>query len=260
MKRALFSTAGSLSIFLLLAVAWLCYKIFIYVPSVDSFQDAKMVMEQHIVYDHRRTIYCDAEFDADKRILPFSGFYAEKYQNRAARVEWEHAVPVENFGRAFAAWSEGDKYCVRKDGKAYKGRRCAAETSQPFRKMEADMYNLFPSIGSVNAARGTRAYSELGDAPDAFGSCGVKIADRRFEPPDRAKGQLARASLYMEAEYREATGGRFRLSRQQRNLFMAWDRKFPVDAWECKRAKRIERIQKNENRFVKEPCIAAGLW
>ena len=32
------------------------------------------------------------------------------------------------------------------------------------------------------------------------------------------------------------------------------------DAWECKRAKRIESIQKNENVFVKQPCIAAGLW
>lgn len=260
MKKALFSAAVIFCLFLLLAAAWLFYKIFIYVPSVESFQDAKMAMEQYVVYDHRYTIYCGAEFDADKRVLPLPGFYTEKYKNRAQRVEWEHAVPVENFGRAFTAWNDGNEYCVRKDGKTYRGRKCASETSAPFRKMEADMYNLFPSIGSVNAARGIRAYSELGDVPAAFGSCDAKIAENRFEPPNHAKGQLARASLYMEEEYREATGGRFRLSRQQRQLFKAWDRQYPVDDWECQRARRIERIQKNENRFVKEPCIAAGLW
>ena len=34
---------------------------------------------------------------------------------------------------------------------------------------------------------------------------------------------------------------------------------YPVDAWECLRAKRIERIQGNENPFVKEACRKAGL-
>lgn len=50
------------------------------------------------------------------------------------------------------------------------------------------------------------------------------------------------------------------MSRQQYHLMKAWDKIYPVDAWECKRAKRIESIQKNENVFVKQPCIAAGLW
>ena len=40
----------------------------------------------------------------------------------------------------------------------------------------------------------------------------------------------------------------------------AWDKMYPVDAWECKRAQRIEKIQKNENSFVKEACIKVNLW
>jgi len=40
----------------------------------------------------------------------------------------------------------------------------------------------------------------------------------------------------------------------------AWDRQYPVDAWECTRAKRIEKLQDNENKFVKQPCVASGLW
>lgn len=34
----------------------------------------------------------------------------------------------------------------------------------------------------------------------------------------------------------------------------------PNNEWECTRAKRIESIQKNENKFVKIPCQEAGWW
>lgn len=245
---------GGLLLFMALLGAIFFYRKFIYIPEVDDFSQAKAAMEEYVIYDNRVTLYCGAEFDADKHVAPDQGFYTEKHKARAGRVEWEHAVPVENFGRSFKAWREGSKYC-EKDGKPYRGRKCAAKTSREFRKMEADMYNLFPVIGAVNASRSNRDYAELPRAPAAFGSCAAKIEGRRFEPPDRAKGQVARASLYMDSQYR-----RFRLSTQQKQLFTAWDRMFPVDRAECRRAKRIERIQKNANPFVKEPCIRGGFW
>ncbi len=39
-----------------------------------------------------------------------------------------------------------------------------------------------------------------------------------------------------------------------------WDKQYPVEKWECVRTKRIERIQGNENPFVKQPCIEKKLW
>ena len=59
----------------------------------------------------------------------------------------------------------------------------------------------------------------------------------------------------MDKEYKE-----YNLSRQQRRLFEAWSNMYPVDEWECTRAKRIESIQGNENIFVKNMCIEKGLW
>ena len=50
------------------------------------------------------------------------------------------------------------------------------------------------------------------------------------------------------------------MSKQQRKLMDAWDNMYPVNAWECQRAKRIEAIQGNENIFVKNKCISKGLW
>lgn len=94
------------------------------------------------------------------------------------------------------------------------------------------------------------------DVPSAFGSCPMKISGNKVEPPERARGQITRSSLYMADSY----GEHYRLSRQQQQLMQAWARQYPVDAWECRRASRIERLQGNENRFVKESCLSAGLW
>ena len=164
-------------------------------------------------------------------------------------------VPAENFGQAFAEWREGDAQCVDNRGKAFKGRKCAEKVSREYRLMQADLYNLYPAIGAVNALRQNYNFQMLpGEKPD-FGSCEMKIADRKAEPPIRSRGQIARTYKYMADAY----APRYRMSRQQTQLMDAWDKMYPVDAWECTRARRIERLQGNENPFVKERCQETGL-
>lgn len=230
---------------------FLLWRHFTAIPEIHDFGDAKYVLENYIYPDHRYTIYCGAPFGKDKIVELPAGFEAANHLARANRVEWEHAVPAENFGRFFKSWREGHKRC-EKDGKPFRGRKCASKVSPEFRKMEADLYNLFPAIGTVNAARRNYDYSELPFALSSFGSCQAKIEGKKFEPPDSAKGELARASLYMDAQYK-----RFHLSKQQKKLFMAWNEMYPANAWECERASRIERIQGNENIFIKNSCAAA---
>jgi deoxyribonuclease-1 len=217
----------------------------------DSFSKAKKTLERQIYHDHRITLYCGAAFDEKKNVTLPEGFTAAKHEKRAGKVEWEHVVPAENFGQAFAEWREGDAQCVDNRGKAFKGRKCAEKVNKDYRYMQADMYNLYPAIGAVNALRQNYNFQMLPD----FGSCGMKIADRRAEPPIRARGQIARTYKYMADAY----APRYRMSRQQTQLMDAWDKMYPVDAWECTRARRIERLQGNENPFVKERCQEAGL-
>lgn len=228
------------------------YRIFWGVPAIHNFQDAKYVMENYVVHDQRRTVYCAAEFDEDKRIS--ANYTPTAHVSRATRMEWEHAVPVSDFGATFPEWHKKNKLC-RKHGKYIGGRKCA-EQNPEFVKIETDLYNLFPSIGSVNATRANRKYAALPAIAPAANICGARLASGQFEPPDRAKGQVARASLYMAGRYPD----RVRFSDGQLHLFRAWSNAFPVTAAECQRARRIERIQKNENLIVKRPCQAAGLW
>lgn len=221
---------------------------------IESFSQAKKLLEQKVYFDHRETFYCRAVFNKKKEVTLPEGFTTEKHAKRAARIEWEHVVPAENFGRAFVEWREGAPECVRSNGKPFKGRSCAEKVSREFRFMQADLYNLYPAIGAVNAARANYRYAMLPGEASSFGSCPMKIADRAVEPPEYTRGAIARTMFYMQDAYPQ-----YKMSNAQQKLMQVWDRQYPVDQWECLRAERIEKIQGNENVFVKEACRKAGL-
>ena len=123
--------------------------------------------------------------------------------------------------------------------------------------MQADMYNLVPAIGAVNAMRKNYDFQLLPwvEKP-AFGPvCEMKIENGKVEPPVSSRGAIARTYKYMDEVY-----PKYRMSRQQRQLMNTWDNEYPVTAWECLKTKRIEKLQGNENMAIKAPCLAAGLW
>ena len=119
----------------------------------QSFSKAKKQLETKVYQNNRITLYCGASFDSEKNITPPIGFHTDKHVKRSKRVEWEHVVPADNFGRTFSEWREGDKQCVSSKKKAYKGRKCANKVNAEYRYMQADMHNLFPAIGAVNTMR-----------------------------------------------------------------------------------------------------------
>jgi len=221
----------------------------------QSFSKAKKHNMKDVYYDQQVTLYCAASFDDKKAVTPPEGFETTKYKKRAKKVEWEHVVPAENFGRNFKAWRDGHPECITKKGKKFKGRNCAGKVNTEYRYMQADMYNLYPAIGAVNASRSNYNFTLLPTANSDFGACAMKIEGRKAEPPVAARGQIARTYLYMDAAY-----SKYKMSKAQRKLMSAWDRMYPVDSWECKRAQRIEAIQGNENTIMKQQCIELGLW
>lgn len=217
--------------------------------SNDSFNKAKKMLEREVYQDHRVTIYCGAEFDAKKNIMAPAGFVTTKYVKRAKRVEWEHVVPAENFGRSFSEWRDGHKSCVNSKGKSFKGRKCAEKVNMEYRYMQSDMHNLFPAIGAVNALRSNYNFTMLPSAKPDFGSCDMRIDNKKAQPPIVARGRIARSYMYMEQTY-----PRYNMSKQQRQLMQAWDKQDPVSKWECNRSKRIEKLQSNANTVVDSRC------
>lgn len=221
----------------------------------QSFNKAKKALEQSVVLGNRITLYCQAQFDRNKNIKLPLGFHTRSHQKRASRVEWEHVVPAENFGRFFTEWREGSPKCVDNKGRPFKGRKCAEKENVTFRYMQSDLYNLYPAIGAVNAERGNKNFEMLSkDVPSSFGSCSMKIDGNKVEPPPIARGPIARTYKYMAYAYPEY----FRMSSGQARLMDAWDKAYPVMQWECERARRIEDLQGNENPFIKKKCQKRG--
>ncbi len=218
--------------------------------TITSFSKANILLLSKVYPNHRLTLYCGATFDSKKNITPPDGFASVKHVKRSKRVEWEHVVPAENFGHTFTEWREGHKQCVTSKGKSYKGRKCANKANKEYRYM----HNLFPAIGSVNAMRSNYNFQMLPDQLSMFGSCPMKINDRKAEPPVGARGRIARTYLYMDQTY-----SRYRMSKSQKQLMNAWDRMYPVDEWECKRSKKIETIQGNPNEIVNSRCSDKGI-
>lgn len=240
---------------------FICFSFYPVAIAIDgniynqSFGQAKNALQNKIYSKLKReTLYCKAQFNG-KRIIDPNGFSSRKFQNRTTRVEWDHIVPVENFGRAFNEWRNGHEDCVNDYGVPFKGRECAQKVNKEFRLMLADMYNLYPTIGAVNAIRSNYRFSDSIKGGNKLGSCPASVGKNVFYPSDFAKGKIARASLYMESVY-----PKYRIGGSSKKLFLSWNKLYPVTKDECERTKAIERLQNNANRFVKMPCIRAGFW
>ena len=221
--------------------------------TIDSFSEAKRQLKK-VYADHRTTFYCQAPYKKDGSVEAPQGFESPKFAKRSKKIEWEHIVPAENFGRAFPEWREGHEACVDSKGKPFKGRKCAEKVNKEFQFMVSDMYNLVPAIGSVNAMRSNFNFTEMHPSVEnTFGTCPVKIVNRTVEPGEYSKGSIARTYFYIESKYPT-----FKISDKMRKLLSVWNKRYPVDKWECERALRIEKIQKNRNDIVMEQCKIFG--
>ncbi|MFT5814485.1 MAG: deoxyribonuclease-1 [Psychroserpens sp.] len=61
--------------------------------------------------------------------------------------------------------------------------------------MQANMFNLYPVISAVNALRSIYNFTILPSVKSDFGSCVMKIDNRKAEPPETARGRIARTYL-----------------------------------------------------------------
>ena len=220
---------------------------------IESFAQAK----KHIyalAAASSKTFYCDCDFKK-RRVDPTRcGYVPQKSNKRAKRTEIEHVVPAYAFGRGFVEWREGDTRCRDKNGRPFKGRNCARKASKIFRMMEADLFNLRPVIGELNAKRRHFSMAVLPGEAREFGQCDFEVVSRRVEPRPDIRGDIARTYFYMHWAY----PGRGVLSKKQKQLFDAWSQSDPVDAAERAWADSISAIQGNRNPFVQGALESRG--
>lgn len=213
--------------------------------TIQSFRVAKA--HARIIYqEHPYTFYCNCgiKWEGKKGIPRLSecGYEVRKQHKRAARVEWEHVVPAWQFGHQLKCWQDG-------------GRQNCRKSSQEFRLMEADLHNLVPAIGEVNSDRSNFNFSEWNGLPHQYGRCPMVVdyKSRKVQPPESARGFIARAYLYMHDRYG------FQLAQQQRRLLEAWARQYPPSQWECHRHSAVVAKLGWQNVHVERACRDVAL-
>lgn len=168
--------------------------------------------------------------------LKSCGYEVRKQKTRANRIEYEHIMPAWEFGNQLACWREG-------------GRKNCGKNSN-FERMEGDLHNLVPAIGEVNGDRSNFQFSQWNQQPYQYGKCEMIIdfKNKQANPPARARGQIARAYLYMADTYK------IKLSNQQRRLYEVWNNQYAPDALECRRNQLIAQKQGNYNPYISQKC------
>lgn len=197
----------------------LCCSLTVSIPAYSndftSFSQAKRYLKKQVTAQ-TKTLYCGCDITKQgKRLVPETEACGYEPRNqftkkgkvnvRALRIEWEHIVPAWEFGHQLQCWQQG-------------GRKNCRKNSEKFRTMEADINNLAPAIGEINADRSNFRFGVLPQTAAKHGACDVKIdfKQRVIQPPKNAKKQIADTYFYMQKTYG------LKISNKQQKLFNVW--------------------------------------
>lgn len=197
-----------------------------------TFQEAKKAAWK-LYASHPVEFYCGCRYSGNKVDLKSCGYVPRTNAKRASRIEWEHIVPAWVIGHQRKCWQNG-------------GRENCARHDDAYRRAEADLHNLVPSIGEVNGDRSNYGFGWLPQAPSQYGAC-LMVVDfkaRKAMPRQQVRGMIARTYFYMSERYG------LRLSKQDRQLYTAWNKQYPVEAWERNRNQRVACVMGHGNHFV----------
>lgn len=202
----------------------------------DDFASSKR-LAQRIYADESQTFYCGCplRWQGGKGVVDLNscGYAVRKNGPRAQRIEWEHVMPAQQFGAAMRCWQQGGR------------EQCAAKDAR-FQAMEADLFNLKPAIGEINADRAHYRFALLPDVPKQHGQCDFKVDFARdlVEPRAAIRGDIARIYFYMSHQYAIA------LPSNELQLMLKWHQADPVDARERQLHQRIAQHMGRDNPFV----------
>lgn len=200
----------------------------------QDFRHAKVLLHTRIFNTPALMVdlYCNCTYGRD-RVMDWSvcGYRPRANAERGKRLEWEHVVPASFFGQGLACWKDG-------------GRKNCTRTDRGFNDFEGDLHNLRPSVGELNADRSNLPYGDVAIKKQRYGSCQFYVDGGLVEPPDSAKGHVARVWLYMAQKYK------FTIPPSIAATIQSWHERFPVTDHEREINRRIKAVQGDTNPWI----------
>jgi deoxyribonuclease-1 len=190
---------------------------------VQDYEMARRLLWSKVYSNGGETLYCGERFGPQK----------------GREINVEHVLPM--------SWATRFLKCGSRN-------ECRKSSSR-FNQIEGDLHNLYPSLASINKMRGSFPYGEISGERRSYGKCDFELDARRklVEPRARARGEIARAMFYMQAEYGIAI--RPKLGK----LLYKWHRQDPPDKMEVRRNDIVGKLQGNRNAFIDNPELANDL-
>lgn len=147
-----------------------------------------------------------------------------------------------------------------------------------------DLHHLRPADRNINGAHSNYGYDnggivlmdKLADGTEVNSGAKIDLPNKSFEPPDRAKGQVARMIFYMATRYEPGDNGPKEkmpdLTLRDDNkrvkdpwigdlcTLVAWNNTYGPTDFERRRNDRVMELQGNRNPFIDEPGWANLIW
>ena len=108
-----------------------------------------------------------------------------------------------------------------------------------------DLHQMFPIERRADLDRRGALIGETRTSGNAH-ACGYRLTFQTFEPPDHAKGDVARAMLYMHTQHGLPLVGTL-------EMYQRWNELDPPDDVERARNDRIETAQGQRNPYIDAP-------
>ena len=128
--------------------------------------------------------------------------------------------------------------------------QCREQSNKKFIRMEADLHNLYPVWQTVITHRYDFRFGLIKGEDWRFQDCDIEWKAGVIEPRKIARGNIARAMLYMHSKYD------IPLQYEDLVLYKAWNKIDPPSKQEKARNYIIEKLQGNRNPYVDRPGLA----
>lgn len=205
-----------------------------------SFSTSKKYLFTKVYPSRGDTIYLGSEWIYKEKVtVPEETLESipSRYRYRAHRIEAEHIIPASWLLRVNG--KKRDSYIQAKE-LGVSPRKYCYRNDMDYRYAHNDLVNLYPSLGSVNAMRSDKLYSNK-----ASGSIlGVLeddkhclVTSRVLIPSMEYRGMIARVAKYMTIRHGIVYNSRLT------TLFDKWDKLYPVTDEEYRRDEIIYQLQ-----------------
>lgn len=227
------------------------------VKSCDGLNTCRKPVKLEDYREARKWLFGDIHLRKKENRFAIKGLYCDRvYTNRdfpANRGIGKMKIPDHHIINTEHIWPQSRFQQFIRNGKAQKSSKNSIRRKDWKKR---DLHILYPTNSDINSSRGSYEFADV-EAPTKRLPCGsqskigfIKEAPGTyFEPPQKAKGNVARALFYFSIRYN------IPISKREEETLRKWHKLDPVSNFEKMKNQRIYELQHVRNPFVDMPQL-----